>query len=361
MEKMMKRRQFLKMGMCGLAAAAVGSTGLPLILQEPKAHAANVIVNLNMIEVLVEMIDLTQVFMWSFEDANGPHIPGPLISAQQGDTLNITITNTMNEPHAFAIAGVASSGVINPGQTKNVIFQAPPPGSYLYLDPLNAPVNRMMGLHGVLVVMPTGGNTPYTNPTPQVQALFNDLGTAPAFPGSPWNPARTFIWVFNQIDPFLNNFMLNNPPLNPATFTRNFLPRYFTINGKSGYFSSHDPSIAPHGHVGQPALIRNVNVGLVTHSPHNHANHVYVLSVNGRPQNNVFLVDTWSMRPLDRKDVLLPFIRPPDIPPAVWPPVEEAFPLMYPMHCHMEMSQTSGGGNYPQGLVTDWVIEGDLI
>jgi hypothetical protein len=28
------------------------------------------------------------------------------------------------------------------------------------------------------------------------------------------------------------------------------------------------------------------------------------------------------------------------------------------MHCHCEMSQTAAGGNYPQGLVTHWQIEG---
>jgi hypothetical protein len=30
------------------------------------------------------------------------------------------------------------------------------------------------------------------------------------------------------------------------------------------------------------------------------------------------------------------------------------------MHCHTEMSQTAGGGNYPQGLVTDWELTGPL-
>jgi hypothetical protein len=104
-----------------------------------------------------------------------------------------------------------------------------------------------------------------------------------------------------------------------------------------------------------------LNPGLATHSPHIHGNHVYVLAADGRVQDNVFLVDTWTMRPDGRADVLLPFIRPPDIPPAAWPPVEEPFPHKFPMHCHTEMSQTSGGGNYPQGLVTDWVIEGTLL
>ena len=50
--------------------------------------------------------------------------------------------------------------------------------------------------------------------------------------------------------------------------------------------------------------------------------------------------------------MLLPFERPADA--AVWPPKQEPFPMRYVMHCHTEMSNTAGGGNYPQGLVTHW-------
>ena len=40
--------------------------------------------------------------------------------------------------------------------------------------------------------------------------------------------------------------------------------------------------------------------------------------------------------------------------------VQEKYPLRYPMHCHNEISQTSAGGSYPMGLVTDWHIDGPL-
>jgi hypothetical protein len=43
---------------------------------------------------------------------------------------------------------------------------------------------------------------------------------------------------------------------------------------------------------------------------------------------------------------------------AAWPPKEEPFPLLYPMHCHIEMSQTASGGQYPQGMVTHWELLG---
>ena len=66
----------------------------------------------------------------------------------------------------------------------------------------------------------------------------------------------------------------------------------------------------------------------------------------------------WMLRPMWRKDVLLPFSKPDEIPAEAWPPREEKFPLYYPMHCHIEMSQTAGGGNYPQGMVTHWEMLG---
>ena len=32
----------------------------------------------------------------------------------------------------------------------------------------------------------------------------------------------------------------------------------------------------------------------------------------------------------------------------------------YPMHCHAEMSQTAGGGQYPSGMYTEWELSGPL-
>ena len=129
----------------------------------------------------------------------------------------------------------------------------------------------------------------------------------------------------------------------------------------------------PKGRIGQPHLIRIVNAGMAAHSPHLHANHFYVLSLNNMVQDNVFNLDTFTVAPLDRVDILLPFIRPPDIPGDERIPLRDLIPnelalvlitpqspLAWPMHCHMEMSQTAAGGNYPQGLVTHFEITGDV-
>ena len=104
----------------------------------------------------------------------------------------------------------------------------------------------------------------------------------------------------------------------------------------------------------------------VRFSPHIHGNHVFVLTqsnVKGVPvyQQDIYEHDVWLMPPMMIKDVLLPFTTPPDLPPAPWKMVQEKYPLQYPMHCHNEISQTSAGGSYPMGLMTDWEIEGPLV
>jgi hypothetical protein len=127
-------------------------------------------------------------------------------------------------------------------------------------------------------------------------------------------------------------------------------------------------------------LVRILNSGLFTHSDHIHANHVYVTALNNEVQDNVVFIDSFAIKPLDRVDWLVPFIRPPDIAgdeaiplrnlipnelgltikgPNGSPGVQQS-PLGFPMHCHMETSQTAAGGNYPQGTITHFDFLGDL-
>jgi hypothetical protein len=415
----MNRRDFLKFSSCGLTFVAVGST-MPLLMQGNSAFAqtSSSRLDLDMVDVLAEMVDKVQVPMWAFkisdssalgsDDLKGQaRIPGPALFAIEGETIRMRIRNRIenNQKHAFAIPGVVRTEGLGFDERQEIEFTAPKAGTYLYYDPINAPVNRVMGLHGVLVVLPNpvGTNrTPYSDPTANIQALFNDLGNpAKEFPGHPWDPARNAIWVFNTVDPVKNGLAAGSGSgsgLGASTFLDGYLPQYFTINGKSGYFSAQhhhasddeeggghahaadrfdfdlQANISIRGRVGQPMLIRNVNAGLMWHSPHIHGNHVYELAENGTLRNNLFMLDTWAIPPLHRKELLLPFIMPPDIPAEhevvslagegtgrlAWPPLDEKFPLLYPMHDHNEISNTAAGGNYPHGLATHWQFDGDI-
>ena len=362
------RRQFLKIASSGMAAVAVGAAGgYNLFWRDGEAMAATTSLSLSMVAAQMEMSDKIQLPVWVFQkQGDVPRLPGIAIFSVEGDEIQISITNNLTVKHAFFIPGVVNSGDILPGQTVTVTFAAPAAGTYMYYDNTNAPMNRVMGLHGPLVVLPRIPFTPYTNPPPNMQSLFNDFGKTAHLPGNPWDPARNWFWFLNSFDPIKNSAAAASPAMSASSFTSGYLSQYFTINGKTGFFSSHDPKIRLEGNVGQPCLVRCMNAGLITHSYHLHGNHAYLLTDNNFAQgintvsNNLRMLDAWPLAPLQGKDMLVPFIQPPDIPKAKWPPVQEKFPLDFPMHCHTEPSQTAAGGNYPNGLLTHFLIKGPI-
>jgi FtsP/CotA-like multicopper oxidase with cupredoxin domain len=378
----LKRRSFLKAG--ALSAAAASAASLPTA--RVSAAATSNYFALTIAPANAQMIDGVMVYVLAY------FLDSTLASAElrvrEGQTITIDVINNDFAPHGFAIPGIPSATIpqIASGATARVSFVAPPAGSFLYVDPYKAPLNRILGLHGAFIVEPVNGLTTSGSPTPfsqathspQVAALFNALGGgSPRFPGNKWDPAdpaREKLWLFSQTDPLINAAVAAKQTVDPAKVVATFLPRYFTINGLSGFDTAvhggthlHSPGerIMASGRQGQPTLVRTMNAGLATHSVHIHGNHCMIMtesSVTGVNycETNVYERDVWMLKPMHRIDVLLPFERPPDIPAAAWPMKEEPWPLRYVMHCHCEMSQTAGGGNYPQGACTHWEMTGPL-
>jgi len=350
-----KRRDFLKYGLSGMAAVVVG-TKMPWLM-ENEAYAAihTQTLNIHITDALKDMvthnaINAAQCYFWIYKEDNFPaECPGPNIFTTQGDVVRLNITNDLDEPHSIYIPGMFDSGPIPPGHVKvTKFFTATKSGSFLYYDNLNAPVNRMMGLHGAFIVMPRAAAaghkfTPYDKPTPMIQKLFDDLGPTAHWPGLSWEqgdvatntPAfRQHIWVTHEASPILfaevgnalpgqgaripANFLnaINNDPyadtFNTGVFNRK--AHFFMINGQSGHFSHNNPFICPNHRVGEPCIIRVLGAGLSTHSMHIHANHVYVLSLDNQLSNDLWWVDTMTNRPLNGFDWLVPYMRPPDVP-----------------------------------------------
>ncbi len=394
----MKRRDFIKYGAGGLTTLVVGSK-LPWLMDNPAYAAVQVrTINFTVTDALKDMVtnntgvlpdgtvvgpgNPAQCYFWiykcTFPDLP-PDCPGPIIFATTGDVITLTVTNNLDAPHAFAIPRLRiTTGPIPPIQdfpnnTKTITFHAGPAGTYLYYDDLNAPVNRMMGLHGAFIVMPRqlhgtraqGSHrlTPYDNPTPNIQRLFDDLGHAPWWPGLAWDegdpftdtpPFRQHIWVLHEASSKLFAAVGNNAAISfttedgtvvnglardPAVFTQaflhdrfnpihdpanpnaqNYVAEFFTISGQSGHFSHNSPYVTPYSRVGEPVLIRILNAGLWLHSTHLHANHEFVLQHNNRTDpvpgsfDNPIWVDVYTADPLDTFDKLLPYMRPPDVP-----------------------------------------------
>jgi len=348
----MSRRNFLKYGLGGLTTLAIGSH-LSWLTKEEEVYAAVQGLHITITDAVKEMvthnaINNAECYFWVYQmKADGVDIPvdcpGPIIVATTGDVIKLTITNALDEPHSLFIPGIFDSGPINPGKSVVRIIGLRTAGTFLYYDNLNSPVNRVMGLHGALIVMPKNpvpGHkfTPYDNPTPAVQKLYDDFGSSDHFPGLAWGegdpsthtPAfRQYVWLTHQASPELFKEVGSLPTghIYPAgqfvnAFTKdtfvpngkNRLPQFFTINGQSGHFSHDNPYITPMGRVGEPVLVRILNAGLWTHSMHLHANHFYVTSINNHVQPNLLWLDTFNVHPLDHVDYTIPFHRPPDIP-----------------------------------------------
>jgi FtsP/CotA-like multicopper oxidase with cupredoxin domain len=316
------RRQFLKCSMGGAAALVMGSAMPWFVRGRACAQVPAVSLNFTITDAIKNMAtnvtgNPARCYFWLYKEASlPPEVPGPHIIVNQGDIVPMTIRNALDEPHSFAIPGLGfSTGPIAPGQTITTQFTASTSGTFLYYDDLNEPVNRVMGLHGALVIMPAApvpGNkfTPYDNPPPSIQALFNDLGSAVWWPGLAWeegglptDPApiasafRQYIMVFHQASPalfaevgdftpgldypanqFVQKFVFD--ARDPVSGNAVNTPQYFTINGQSGHFSHTSPYINPHQRVGEPALVRILNAGLWHHSMHFHANHFFILAIN---------------------------------------------------------------------------------
>lgn len=366
----MRRREFVAYGSASLLGAG--------LLQQASGHVAEakslgVSLELHLEEIYEELIDGEVVYALAFRDPLTRQIRPPLRFVE-GAWVTIHLVNKTRRPRRFAVTGFDSDRFpyVSAGGSVSVGFLAPTAGSYIYHDNSEGAVGRVAGLHGALVVAPANGRTeagsptPYANPTQAQATLFDALGTVARFPGEKWRPdlpERSFVWMIGAVDPVLCRRLERDETVDPGMFADTFRPRYFTLNGLSGYDAVHDRTTAPHGYIGEPALIRVMNAAMSTNAVHFHGNHVFVLSdvtmAGGVLKSvNVTEVDTVMVKPMARRDLLLPFKRPDDIPDGAWPPKEETFPFSYPMHCHMEMSQTAGGGNYPQGLITDWVIEG---
>ena len=139
----------------------------------------------------------------------------------EGQTVEVTAKNTLKDDRTFFIDGVVGPVPLPAGQTTTFTFNTPDSpvdaGTYLYMDA--DPVQRVLGLHGALIVMPADGTRrPYVN-----RVGGPRLVPAPRF-------EQQFMWVMHDVDPVWGEQQRTGRTIDITTF----LPRFFTINGVSG-------------------------------------------------------------------------------------------------------------------------------
>ncbi|HLE54720.1 MAG TPA: multicopper oxidase family protein [Thermoplasmata archaeon] len=188
----------------------------------------------------VRMHDGVDIGVWPFTDSKGQAslFPGPLLVSNEGQTVEVTFKNNMNE-HTFHFHGI-DADTPNDGvpETYPVVdtytFLTDHAGTYWYHCHANTVLHQQMGMYGPFVVLPAdGSNRAWTG--------------GPAF-------AKQYVWMLSEFD---SAWRLNNPKPNFAYFN----PDYFLINGKDGFdpISAEDTAIACNA--GDTVLLRLIHAG----------------------------------------------------------------------------------------------------
>ncbi|MHA7139906.1 MULTISPECIES: multicopper oxidase domain-containing protein [unclassified Arthrobacter] len=312
------------------------------------------------------------------------YFPQRTIIAEVGSRIRLRVHNRLSKPHEFTLHGAGpnrgnvSTGIIDPAGSKLLELDAPAPGTYIYSDPTNQPVERVLGLFGVLLVI---------HPDHQ-WAIGEDLASF----------ERQWLWICHNVDSVWAGIEASGGTVDPRKTKA--VPRYFTLNGRSGYESlgittndalnlatEEETLISGYprqvdvrqfgegtelGTLRGGQLVRLVNPGIVFHQMHFHGNHLWTVGRNNYPwprregfvdPEGHVVVQQWEdvveLEPMDRKDCILPIKRPPDAVNAVW--AARTTDWGYPMHCHAEPSQTAAGGMYPGGMVAHWTLKAPII
>ncbi len=314
----MERRSFLRAVAVGAGALAVSASGL-LTLAPPSAGPGRGgggqmtrSYTLRAREGTMGTVDGKTLYARGFADGDRVlTVPGPVLWANEGDAINITLENDSLQDHAVAVQGVAAGPLVPPSGKATLSFTAPRPGAYGYYDPTASPLNRALGMYGALVVMP-----------------LNSAGDE-VWDGGP-RFSRQYLQIVSELDESWNTLA----GLGQLPDVSAYRPNYFFLNGRGFPDSELDPNVHIRGTVGETILLRWVNAGLVPHSLHTHGYHFRIVQVNGVPQLGFREKDNVPVYPLQTLDVLIRFDQ----------------PGQYPIHDHILMANT-GNGVYPKGIM----------
>mgnify|MGYP000515991585 CR=1 FL=1 len=269
-------------------------------------------------------IEFPQV--WAFQADDGePSVPGPILRATEGQTLEITLDNTEGgRPHTLHFHGVrktwendgvpTTTGItVNPGETHTYEIEANVPGTHVYHCHYQTPRHLEMGMFGFLRIDPVD-----------------------------YEPAdREYFLSVREWDSRLHRQMAGQ---DASYDPRNRHPDVFTVNGKAAPRTLHpekgSPLIVSEG---DDVRIHFMNGGYMSHPLHIH-NHRFQLTEK----------DGGTIPPGARHDMDIT-----NVAPAERHTIEftaDADPGVYLMHCH-KVNHVMNGRSYPGGMLTGIVYE----
>lgn len=249
----------------------------------------------------ISAADGNSILVWGFADGDvtAPNVPvtqypGPTLIANQGETVEITLTNELSVPVSMVFPGhaVTAEAVAAPtqvgllaleagpataaaaGGTVRYRFTAAQPGTYLYHSGTRPDLQVEMGLVGALIVRPAG-----FDPT---------APTAYGHPGSAYS--QEYLFLLTEMDARIHRLVEQG--LMDQVDTTAYFPTYWFINGRCAPDTMFEPYAAwlptqPYGSMpmmypGEKVLTRVIGGGRDLHPFHHHGNHARVIAVDGR-------------------------------------------------------------------------------
>lgn len=233
----------------------------------------------------IQTSDGDSFLMWLFDGGPGAQYPGPTLIVNQGQTVEVTLTNSLpaeagNVSIVFLGQDVTASGGVQglltreaePGGTAvTYTFTATHPGTYLYQSGTRPDLQVEMGLVGALIVRPSmGANYVYNHPDTYFDREFLLLITEM----DPLIHRQVELGQWDQIDTsayFATNWFANgrNFPDNMADDLVPWLPRQpYKFN--------------PRMHPRERVLVRSIGAGFDIHPFHYHGNDAEVIAKDGR-------------------------------------------------------------------------------
>jgi FtsP/CotA-like multicopper oxidase with cupredoxin domain len=248
----------------------------------------------------ITLPDANTMFMWGYSNgSDGFQHPGPVLCVNEGDTVTVTLHNTLQEAASIVFPGqdnVLANGVpAQPeftgttltsmtttaaanGGTATYSFLASNPGTFLYESGTNPEKQVRMGLFGALIVRPTMG----------ADYVYDRAD-------SRFDTAEEFMVLLSEIDPYQHQAVEQGRPFN----MNNYHPRYWLINGRGFPDSIADNNASwlptqPYGALAEiqefhpadpndlPAAARYLNVGTEDYPFHPHGNNGLVIGRDGR-------------------------------------------------------------------------------
>ena len=223
------------------------SNQLPSSSQQPKTHEYTLIAE----ETTLEIAPGLRVDAWTY---NGT-VPGPTITATEGDRMIIHFINKTPLPHTVHLHGD------HPSQQDGVFEMVGPNGTYTY----------------DFVAQPAGALAYHCHVPPVMQHVRMGLyGAFIVYPKTPLPPAREYVLVNGEYD--------TQNQLNP-------LPEYFMFNGYTEQYQLH-PLPA---RTNETVRIYLINLGMSpAYGMHIHGS-LFKVYPSGILENPTFKVQSWEL------------------------------------------------------------------